>query len=192
MPKKNPYADVNVDGLKAVNEQIKEGFIATKQLVSTQSHNLVANIQILNSDRVDLINDFISYCDPAMQPDLLAYFKQYIPWSIVEGKFDTMFDPGKKTEAKRVESVEFLGQGGNFYVWLAAKRNAEKPAPKDPTFRADIVKLTKKALNGVARDDAEHVGQISKWDVVSAIMEAGISSGDIMGLIDEIELQNAA
>ena len=153
----------------------------TKQTLAELSRDLLA--YVMQTQDIATVNRLFTVLTPMNCKSAVIFFRHFLPWKMPEN--DTVFGEkkkGKKLLANAQEAIDnFLVQDdNNIWTWLSDQGVEPKPRPKN--YAQKITNVISKALT----DNQEG---ISELDILSAIVNGGLSVDHIIDQIDKVQIK---
>lgn len=171
-------AQINL--LNSLNERIDKIAKAeriTKAELGAASREILEYIVLNNSPDVATVNRLLAVLTPMNKKTAVLFFTAFLPHKVDGIVFGGKIVGEKKITALVTKTKDFLSDPNNdIWTWAEANIQVEQK-PKD--YKGKIAKTVKAALS----DEEEG---ITASDVLSAVLEGGVTLGEIMHIMEEM------
>lgn len=155
----------------------------TKSELSVVSRDLLEYLVMNGSTDIGAVNRLMAVLTPMNRRTSVLFFGHFLPWKYdVETESFTSMVKGDKKLAKAFEKVKsFLSEKTND-IWTWAEANIQIEA-KPKNYTALLTALVSKAMADEQKNESI---ALSAAEVLKAVMVGGISSDELMAMVDEV------
>lgn len=148
-------------------------------------------VYVPESQDIEIVNRLLGVLTPRNRISAIYFFKHFLPW-VVEEDNEGVFqrfgkkDKGDKRVARKMELIaEFLkDEANNIWTW-ADEHIVEELKPVD--LSVGVFEAVSKALKGTPATKTKEAGEpVSHSEVIQAVLKAGITAEDLMGVLDSL------
>ena len=156
----------------------------TRTVLGELSRDMIQYIVIDDTNDIATVNRLLQVLTPANKRTAIEFFEEFLPFKQAAGVFSKKIKGDKKIADKVEAGALFLEVEANT-VWTWYEAEGVKPPVKAKEYAKKIADLTKKAL----ADDQEG---IEGGAILSAVLEGGVSLADLVLLMEQLAIKEAA